>query len=270
MDVSVQQADFAIDYLDRSCANIDYDGMLSIINALNERKYDLGCAIFPPADDVENVMVIFAGAVEYFHLLRLAVGARCEVIYFQDCQSFWYQGSDILPDLTRIVEEFLIERIGPRRPVFFGQSSGGYAALIAARYFDNSISLLCSPQTFSDNVLKDRIHFFPGVRPLATTSGLIDIVAHWRGADFSRRYVGALYSASEHGNPVDFHFWMDHIHLSRLAEVEGIRIYLTPTDEHGLLHKRARLFATILRDACAIRADEVHEFLTARLTAEGF
>lgn len=105
-----------------------------LVKRMNDRSEEVGALSFPDGGDKDNVLIIFSGYLEIFYMMSVARSVKCQVIYFQDRFSQWYQGSTLLPDIEVIVRDHLPNLIGNRRPIFFGQSSGGYAALIAAAW----------------------------------------------------------------------------------------------------------------------------------------
>jgi hypothetical protein len=153
---------------------------------------------------------------------------------------------------------FLKARIGSRRAVFLGQSSGGYASLVAAKYFESSIVIACAPQTFSDASLKNRLDFVEGVRAELTPEGLFDIADHWEGGSSESQFIGIIYSASEQGNPVSRHFWMDHAHMLHIARIDSFDIYIVDCNNHAVIHGRAEKFATLLREICKAPTKNMH------------
>lgn len=266
IDCMRPKAKFLFTQQDKPCSLIDIDEMHSLISALDERKDDLGCTVFPKGKDSENVVVIFAGAMERFFALSLAVGLDCEVIYFQDYHSHWYLGSSILPPVEAIAAGFLKDRIGNRRPIFMGQSSGGYASLVAGRHFDKSVVIACSPQVFSDKQKKGRINL-AGIPQINAVEGIIDIASYWSNVNSNEMYISAIYSASETGNPISSFVWMDHLHISSLLNVESINVYLMPTDTHSFLHGRAKHFSALLQEVGKTKTRDMHALIMSSLTA---
>jgi hypothetical protein len=260
------KAPFPVSLQSRVCSDLAFPDMQQIIAALNARATEIGCTIFPAGTDTQNVFVLFASAGgECFSALSLAIGLDCEVIYFQDCHSAWYQGSSILPPVQDIVDGFLKQRIGGRRPLFFGQSSGAYACLVAARAFPQSVTIACSPQTFADFSIKDRLNFIGDIKVYKTLPGLTDLVAHWRDADFGSRYVAIVCGAGEGDNPVSQFYWLDHLHLAHLLNVEAFSFYVVAAGEHALVRGRAKAFSEFLRDAVGTPASHMPTLVAARL-----
>lgn len=234
----------------RPLADIGFEDLKQIIAGLNARSQDIGCAIFPARRDPDTVVVIFAAAGGVsFDALTITNELECEVVYFQDPNSVWYQGSVLLPALETIAKNWLPAQIGKRRAVFLGQSSGAYACLRAARNLPGSATIALSPQTYTDVRDKGRFITIGDIRFCTTTEGLTDIAQLWQGAE-ADRFVAIVGGTSETGNPLTSYYWMDHLHISRLMACETFRFYLINEQSHNLLRGRARGFARLLRTAC--------------------
>ena len=207
----------------------------------------LGCIIFPAKDDKRNVLVIFAGNLERFQMLSVARHARCKIIYFQDDQSYWYQGSDLLPSLPNLMP-FLREEIGHCRPVFFGQSSGGYASLIAAGFIDNAVTISCSPQTGPDRDIKRAIAFGPTIQLQYAPDDLIDVRSHLIGKT-EGKFIAAFASAAETANPIGGHMWCDWLHIGRIVGIENVFVHVAEAYRHSIVFRRAAYFSQLIADA---------------------
>lgn len=231
-------------------ADLSRDALRALIGDLDTRSGAVGCAVFDGDAGVEGAAVIFAGNLERFHMLAAARTLRCRVVYVQDTVSWWYQGSDLVPDLADFCRHDLAREIGSRPALFFGQSSGAYAALAASTWFPGSTVVACAPQSFADARAKARFHFV-GVRAMSAPDGLIDLRARLQASpdpDASRTVVIA---ASETGNPASAHYWMDYLHALRLADLDGLTVSIVNTDSHSVVHGRVNLFADLLGELAA-------------------
>lgn len=228
-------------------ADLSRDAIRALITALDARSEEVGCAIFGDGTAFDRAVVIFAGNMERFHMLAAARYIPGLVIYVQDVRSWWYQGSGPLPDLRAFCRHFLAGEIGSVPALFFGQSSGAYAALVASTFFRGSTVVACAPQTFPDAGPKGRFHFV-GINVHATPHDILDLRTLLKGSpdpDASRTVVIA---ASETGNPASSHFWMDYLHALHLANLDDVSISIVGSDSHAIVHGRVELFAEHLRE----------------------
>ena len=178
-------------------------------------------------------------------MLSVAARLACRVIYVQDFESGWYQGSRILPDLPTFCARFLVPEVGRARALLFGQSSGAYAALVASTYFVAPTVVACAPQTFSDAAFKAEIGFV-GVRVLATPDNLVDLNAVLRGHEDPGALRVVAIAAGELENPITAHYWMDYLHCLRIAGTPSVAAFVVNASIHSIVHGRVRLFAGLL------------------------
>lgn len=236
---------FAVDRHDLCLADLSREALRGLIADLGTRADVTGCAVFSGDTNADTIAIIFAGNLERFFMLAVARNLRCPVIYFQDLESWWYQGSAALPDLRLICERFLVSEVGSKRALLFGQSSGAYAALFASTYLKGSTLVACSPQTFSDQQAKSRIEWI-GVRAQMTPPGLLDLKERLSACHDATASRTIVIAASEAGNPVSAHFWMDYLHLLHLDDVAGLMRVVVNADSHTIVHSRVDRFADLL------------------------
>jgi hypothetical protein len=246
-------------------AALALDGIRASIERLNAVHKELGCVIFPARADTENVLVIFAGFLEKFFLLGLAQDRECEVIYLQDPYSQWFGGSEILPNIEDLCRDFLIAQVGARRPIFFGQSSGAYASLVAAKYFDDAIAVACGPQTFADGFLKDRVKFVGGIRPMRAPADIISISDHWMGVAKKNRVLISIFGVTEYDNPASKFIWMDQVHLNALISNEIFDIFVIPVNRHSLVQGNRVHFHDLVGIICENPSENVRDLAAAFL-----
>ena len=239
-------------------ADLSRDDLRDLITSLNERSESVGCVVMDRGVASAEAIVIFAGHLERFHMLAVARHLTCKVIYFQDVKSGWYQGSDLLPPLQELCRSFLVEELGSARALFFGQSSGAYAALVASTYRLASTVIACAPQTFSDAAIKAKINFI-GIRALSAPEGIIDLQNNFRDRSDPEACTTVVIAASELGNPATAHYWMDYLHALRLADLPGVRLTVVNADSHVIVHMRLNRFAELLRDLAPKLAAPVEE-----------
>jgi hypothetical protein len=225
---------------------ISLEELRAVIHDLNINSDRLGCAVFEGERRNGTDLVIFAGNLERFSMLSAARHVSSRVFYFQDTQSYWYGGSDLLPNISGI-KQFLIEHVRDRPCLAFGQSSGGYAALAMGGLIPHIDVLACSPQTFADEQLKRRLQITNSLAPQYTPDYLFDI-ANLYGSSVRTGMATAIFSASEISNPYQSHFWLDHIHLANIARVPSIEIHLGASSNHSMVFQRALLFSQCLGD----------------------
>lgn len=217
-----------------------------VIHELNLVSDRLGCVAFEGDDRCQNDLVIFAGNLERFSMLSAARGVSSRVFYFQDTSSWWYGGSNLLPNIAGI-QKFLVRHVASRQCLSFGQSSGGYAALAMGGLIPHIDVLACSPQTFADGNVKKRLLLAPSLAVQRTPDHLIDIAELYRSSD-RRGMAAAIFSASEAGNPLHSHFWVDHLHLANIAGIPSIDIHIGASAKHSLVSQNAERFSEGLKD----------------------
>lgn len=229
-------------------AEINDGGLPAFIDSMNGQSEICGGVVIPASDDHKNALIIFAGNLERFAMLSVARLARCKIIYLQDTESWWYQGSSLLPHLDVLSDNFLVEEIGSLRPVFFGQSSGGYASLVAATRFPEARVLACAPQIASDRAVKDAIICSPQISVQCTPEGLTNVPELWIGMQGKRPQAALLFSVSEWGNPVTSHFWMDHAHCVRMLGIPDVAVFLVANNVHAIVHRNGKAFAKLVSE----------------------
>lgn len=239
---------------ENSLSSLPLDQVRHVIQRLNSNSDHLGCVVFEGAEDTEIDLVMFGGNLERFSMLSVARYAKCRVIYFQDTESWWYGGSDMLPNIHGIAS-FLRSSFGERKFLSFGQSSGGYAALALGGIIPSCDVLACSPQTFADARIKDRVHIAPTLAPQVTPDYLTDIAQLYSKAGRSGSAF-ALFAGSEVQNPYQSHFWFDHLHLANIAETKDIDIFVSAAANHSIVLHRADDFAKGIRDLLQCRTDD--------------
>ncbi|MDQ0454878.1 hypothetical protein [Rhizobium paknamense] len=235
--------------------NYDLGSLRDIIaNDLNPLSEKIGCVEFPASGNEKDVLIIFGGNLERFSMLSVARHAKCRIIYFQDAESFWYGGSSLLPSVFDIGMG-LLEFLPKSRPIIFGQSSGGYAALIVSGMLKFSVAVSCSPQTFADKSLKENIRFSSTLNVQYTPDYLVDV------ADFLRhrtenKIIEIFVSASELNNPYTSHFWGDWLHASRLLGIPNLNINIAESSNHAIVWRRSDLFAELISDIMNGKGEE--------------
>lgn len=219
----------------------------ALIQRLNDKSSDIGAVSFPSSGDNENILIIFSGHMELFYMLSIAKTVKCQAVYFQDCFSQWYQGSKLLPDIATIVQDHLPSLIGNRRPIFFGQSSGGYAALIASAFFSKGLAVACSPQVTADRKIKEEISIPSSVTLQVTPDGIVDIPQLWTERGDNAGQAAIIFSISEAANPATSFFWMDYAHSLQMIGLKGVKVFLMLNDVHAVVHRHAPAFADLLQ-----------------------
>lgn len=233
-------------HADKPISDFDDVEYRDLVNRMNDRYEEVGALSFPDNGDTDNVLIIFSGYLEIFYMMSVARPVKCQVIYFQDRFSQWYQGSTLLPDIETIVRDHLPDLIGDRRPVFFGQSSGGYAALVAAAWTPNGLGVACSPQVMADRKVKEEISLPSAVKLHVTPDGIVDIPALWAKRGTQTGQAAVIFSLSEASNPATDFFWMDYLHSLPMIGLEGVKVFLMYNDVHAVVHRHARPFSELI------------------------
>lgn len=217
-----------------------------VIHELNVVSDRLGCVAFEGDGKSQTDLVIFAGNLERFSMLSVAREVSSRVFYFQDTSSWWYGGSPLLPDISGI-RSFLIRHVTGRNCLAFGQSSGGYAALAIGGLIPHIDVLACSPQTFADALIKKRMNLAPSLAVQATPEYLFDIGEMYRSTQ-RQGMASAIFAASESGNPLQSHFWIDHLHLANIASIPSIEVHIGTSTRHSIVSQKAGHFSSCLKD----------------------
>ena len=254
-------------------ADLDGDGVRALITELDERADRLGCVVLHDGRPFDHVVVIFAGNAERYFMLAAARHVRCPVLYLQEPKSYWYRGSDVLPDLTTLCRAFLVREVGTAHAILFGQSAGAYAALAASTFLPASTVVACAPQTFPDGAAKARVRFV-GIRPQAAPDDLLDLRDLLAGAGDPNSCRAVVIAVSETDNPVWAHYWMDYLHALRLADLPNIALFVVNENSHVIVHSRVNAFARLLGNLCGAihgpppeRERVIHDFLTETFDA---
>ena len=231
-------------------SRLSVDELRLAIHELNQISGDCGCVVFEGESRRLTDLVIFAGNLERFSMLSAARENASRVIYFQDTASWWYGGSDLLPDIEGIA--FFVRDMIQKRPCLaFGQSSGGYAALALGGLVPHIDVLACSPQTFSDKSMKEHIYVSGHLAVQRTPDYLMDIADLYTGIRRSG-YASAIFSASEYKNPYQSHFWLDHLHMAKLVNITSIDKFLSASSNHSMVYQRAAEFSVLLKSLMAV------------------
>lgn len=119
--------------------------------------------------------------------------------------------------------------------------------MVASCYFPSPTVVACSPQTFSDREEKSRI-VFVNFLPSATPDGLIDIRDAIERHRSSGAYLAIITAASEHGNPIASHYWMDYLHTLRLVGSRSVRVHFVYDANHSIVNARSDIFAGMLAE----------------------
>jgi hypothetical protein len=232
-------------YSQTPLSHIPIDELRLLVNDLNNLSDRLGCVVFEGDGSCETDLIIFAGNLERFSMLSVARSLGSRVFYFQDTLSWWYGGSELLPDIEGIAK-FLLEHVVSRRCLAFGQSSGGYAALAIGALIPHCDVIACSPQTFPDKGMKGKFNISRELNVQSTPDYILDIAELYNRVDRTGA-AAAIFSASEFGNPNTSHFWMDHLHLAHLTRARGVEIFVAGSNNHSIVFRRASLFADCLQ-----------------------
>lgn len=234
-----------IERRDLCLADLDPEGMRALIGELNAVADQIGCVVFRSPGTHACVTVIFAGNLERFFMLAAARALRGPVVYVQDTVSWWYQGSECLPDLDTFCRTVLVPEVGEARALLFGQSSGAYAALAASIHLPSATVIACAPQTFSDAASKARIRFV-GIRALAAPDGLIDLRERLLAHTDPAAMRALVIAAGEVDNPASAHWWGDYLHMVRMIEVPSLAVFVVNANTHVIVHGRVNRFAELL------------------------
>ncbi|RWX78238.1 hypothetical protein EPK99_06270 [Neorhizobium lilium] len=239
-----------LNYSQTPLSDINIGDLRSKIHELNLLSEQLGCVVFEGQKSNKTDLVIFAGNLERFSMLSAARDVSSRVFYFQDTASWWYGGSSLLPDI-RGISAFLLEHVRNRNCLIFGQSSGGYAALVSGALIPHADVLACSPQTFSDSMLKRRLHVAPSIGVQYAPDYLLDIEALYAASNRTG-IAAAIFAASEFQNPYRSHLWMDHLHLAKTLRVPSIESFLADAANHSIVFQRAGVFSECLKKLLSI------------------
>lgn len=216
-----------------------------IISHLNSEADEITVAHFSPAGVHDRITIIFAGNAEKFFMTAAARHLPCPAIIIQDPHSYWFQGSNMMPDIDTVCRGYLVPTVGSAKVLLFGQSSGAYAALAASVHFAGSTVVACAPQTFPDKELKNQINFV-GVRALTVPDNIIDIAARMKAfPDVNSARMVAL-AAGEMDNPASAHWWGDFLHVLPLVGCPNVDVSVVGHNTHVLAHGKINEFAKLM------------------------
>lgn len=228
--------------------DIPYEGMTrdfvqEQVDVFNNKNRNTGCVFFRSQIETNKIVVIFAGWSEHFAMLSVARGLTCNILYFQEHSDFWYTGSNILPRIEHI-GNFIVHNFSGMDFLFFGQSSGAYAALAASKNVKSAITIAISPQTFADSFIKKQIKFSQLLNVVSAPDALLDLSIYLRDGACSERYL--LVSASESENPFEQHMWLDHIHAVRMIDIQKLSVFMVRANRHSLVLRNSELISLLL------------------------
>ena len=209
-------------------------------------------------------VVLFCGWGERFSTISVLAELDCPTLVVQDPYSPWFTGSSICAGFVEI-EARIQGYLGHLRTiVFFGQSSGGYAALRSASRRGGSIAIAVSPQSFDDRSAKDRVKF-PVNYSVDRTPEIDDFLdLHAEARENSRTFRCFIFvGASEEANPPNRHYWSDAIHWVRLIELENVSTFMLPISSQALMRKRSANFARLLKRAVEHAASPADQLVSS-------
>lgn len=225
--------------------------------ALNETRLDL--EIYPK---VSKVLVVFlAGAkpqkkevtLPFFLGRKLASSTEANCLFIsdpafyltEDLRLAWYGGTvgdpmqTLLPDLV----QYVAEKLGVERVLFFGGSGGGFAGMYLSKQIDNSMALVWNPQIVLENYIP-RI-----IKAYANTAWKCEVN---RLADVMCTNLAELYSSTlnANNNLVAYmqNFTDHHVqnHLTPFLAAHGISCPSTP--QSGWLNSNVYLHLSNWRE----------------------
>lgn len=196
------------------------------------------------------------GAVGVLNASILMVNDPC--LYYSDELSLaWYAGADDLP-LQQTLSEMLrsfAAKYGERRTILYGGSGGGFAALQYASAINNSLAVVCNPQTDLTRYNRESVERYINACLGGNPNSLpLDHFFSLKGISFkaSQTFSQCNNRIFYLQNKLDNHHWKNHL-LPYLAEVGfgppkdlasliqclGERITLILSDQWGAGHSAA-------------------------------
>lgn len=244
--------------LRENLAALDPFTLKQVTDALYAVSDSCGYAFVPGADNDDLGVILFCGFLERFRTISLLrdVSAGCLVV--QDPLAPWFTGSSLCGDVEQVLEAAQATLPRARRWLLLGQSSGGYAALLASRFVSPSLTLAFAPQTFDDSQIKASAIHWPRNFRYSQTMSVGGAIRDLRTMFFRERDPGAsttcciVSSFSEHKNPPTEWLWLDAMHWGRLVDHSDVNVFITPSASHPVLLDAVETYAQLVADLCGL------------------
>jgi len=191
-------------------------------------------------EDRSVLQVAFGGLAQGmgmppFEFYNLTSSFPTSKVYVRDLGQSWYHGT--LPGVGRGIRDLrdylqgLLDEHQPNRTVFFGNSMGGYAAMLFGHLLGIDAVVAFSPQTFID--WKNR--WYHGDHRWWREV----IPARWRTSAeplyFDLRYVLEPEANSQFDLHVPKLDKLDRLHAERMGHISGVQVVVHDEIDHGLV-----------------------------------
>lgn len=229
-------------------ASLPAEAFKQALAILHSKSDETAYACFNDGTGDSCLAVSLSGYQERFASISLLKAAQCPVLAVQDPYAPWYTGSKICAGMDEIEKTIRTYFPKARHFIFIGQSSGGYAAMVLAQRFENSVAVAFSPQTFDDRAVKrDSLLCPPSFNPVSTPE-IEDVYKIYKNAKNpngnQKTYI--VVSQTETENPPEDYFWCDALHWARMAGLPDVKIIMGLSSKHPLLIKNTQNFIPAL------------------------
>ncbi len=190
------------------------------------------------------LLLIFSGLAQrinmpFFEFNNITGGLdHVNKIYLRDTYRFWYHrglpnvGNDI-DEIANFLRQYTTHP-STRKTVIFGNSGGGYAALLFGHILGVDEVHAFSPKLFIDPIKRVMNNDFP---PKTSISHLFSLYLHGQRKYFDLQKV-FLSPVPQKGN---FHIYysknnkIDHLQAKRMKSIPGIHLHPFQHDRHNLI-----------------------------------
>jgi len=232
----------------RLLADLTDDEFRQITKELRHTSDQFAYAAFG-ASHSDTVALCLCGWQERFATLAMFRGLGVPLLVAQDPFAPWFTGSPLCAGLHEVEAVARARFPLATRWLLGGQSSGGFAALALSRRLVPSLTVAVSPQCFDDSAIKASLRLPPDFISSATPA-LRDLRTDFQAVQLEQGRVDPAWIITAHaesGNPPQGYLWIDAMHWSRLADVDGVRVMMLRLDHHHVLHHNSRGFAKCMR-----------------------
>jgi len=180
-------------------------------------------------------LIYFPGVAEEFDAVYKIASFSGSFIICRDRHNNWYKDKQI--QFKEIIDE-MINTYKLEKIILLGQSMGGYMSLYMSAYYDNSICIAISPQTFNNR--RSNILYHSAINEKHPPEHIIDIKKHLtKNISNSKKYIFISESECDDHYKKEigqiYHsYWDDHLFAEYLINIENVYILVFPKHTHTL------------------------------------
>lgn len=212
--------------------NIEVDDQQYDLDALNKTNIDILYGI-----DTNNTkcLIYFSGFTEEFYPIYKLASFEGSIIICRDRDNNWYKNKQLYfkDIIDKIIGTHKLNNI-----TLIGQSMGGYMSLCMSIYYNNSICIAISPQTFNNK--KSNIMYHSKIQENHPPEHIIDLKKYLlENNSNSKKFI--FISESECDNHYTNQkekgytsYWDDHLFAEYLINIPNVYILVFPKHKHAL------------------------------------